>query len=183
MLTYGLITMPREIGRALLVGLLLAALIVQVVPENQLASVAGGGFMSLVLITALSVPLYVCSTGSIPLGLALLHAGVSPGAVLVFLIAGPATNTATFTTLWAMIGRRATIVYITGLILSAWTVGWVFNLLYAGTLDTARHAHESVLPAWLGNASAVVLLGLLACVLLPQLRHLWPGSAKASGEA
>ncbi|MGF1484822.1 MAG: SO_0444 family Cu/Zn efflux transporter [Opitutales bacterium] len=167
MARYGWITMPREIGRALLFGLLLAALIVQLIPEGDLTRIAGQGLLSLVLITALSVPFYVCSTASIPVGLALLHAGVSPGAVLVFLITGPATNAATITTLWTTLGRRSTIVYISGLVLSAWLFGWIFNQFYAGTLDAANHAHDSLLPGWLGDASAVLLLLLLAFVLIP----------------
>lgn len=167
MLSYGLVRMPREIGRALLMGLLLAALIVLLIPEGDLGAVGGTGFVSLVLITALSVPFYVCSTGSIPVGLALLHAGVSPGAVLVFLITGPATNAATLTTLWVTLGKRSTIVYTTGLVFSAWAIGWAFNLLYSGQLESAGHAHGSFLPGWLGDVSAAALLVLLAAVLIP----------------
>ncbi len=176
MLGYGLVRMPRDIGRALLLGLLLAALIVMLIPEGNLGAVAGSGFLSLVLITALSVPFYVCSTGSIPVGLALLHAGVSPGAVLVFLITGPATNAATLTTLWVTLGRRSTLVYITGLVLSTWLIGWVFNLVHAGELQSMVHGHHEFLPAWFGDLSAVALLALLAAVLIP-----WRAMGEKSG--
>ena len=79
--------------------------------------------------TIVSLPLYVCATASIPMAYAFVAGGFSPGAALVFLIVGPATNTATVATVWKLLGRRAVFFYIFSLILIAWLAGWIFNML------------------------------------------------------
>ena len=101
-LTYGLVTLPRDIGRALIVGILLSGVISAVVKPHALEAYLGGGIWPMIVAMIVGVPLYVCATASTPIALSLIHAGLSPGAALVFLITGPATNLATVTTQWLL---------------------------------------------------------------------------------
>ena len=83
-----------------------------VVPEDFFAPFLGGGILAMVVMMALGIPVYVCATASVPVAVALLAKGVSPGAVMVFLMTGPATNAAALATIWANLGRRTAITYI-----------------------------------------------------------------------
>lgn len=127
MLRYGFIALPGDIGRALLLGLLISGLLGALLPEGQLGDLIGNGPLSLVLVTLVAVPMYVCSTGSIPVAIALMQAGLAPGVALVFLVAGPATNAATISTLWTLMGWKTTMIYLTCIIGTAWTAGWSLN--------------------------------------------------------
>jgi len=101
---YGFIALPSDIGKTLLVGLLIAALISAVVPEGFIPESLSGIWAMLAMLL-LSIPMYVCATGSVPVAAALIAAGFSPGAALVFLVAGPATNAAAITTIWKILGH------------------------------------------------------------------------------
>lgn len=170
---YGTITLPSDLGIALLTGLLLAGLITTLMPEGFLSGSIGAGLTSFVVATLISLPLYVCSTGSIPMAYALMTAGLSPGAALVFLIIGPATNTATIVAVLSMLGRKATAIYIISLVVISWTAGWIFNQSFeAASLADHSHHHEGLHPAHWQHASAALLLALFAyaywCAKRPQ---------------
>lgn len=113
-------------------------------------------------VTIIAVPLYVCATGSIPLAFSLLEIGISPGAAIVFLVAGPATNTATVVTLFKLIGRRETFIYLGTLVAGAWIIGYVFDtLIPEDALAIASQAGEQMTGGWLGTASAIVLIAVI----------------------
>ena len=169
-LDYGLVTLPRDIGRALLIGLVLAAVIAAVVPPGSLAGLLGGGVWPVLVMMVVGIPLYVCATGSVPLAAGFIHAGVSPGAALAFLIAGPATNAATVTTLLRVLGKRVTVVYLATVAVSAFAGGLVVDAV-AGSVDLrlpmagGLHHHEHM--ELLDHVWAL----LLAAVMV---RALWP---------
>ena len=94
-LHYGFFVLPRGIGNALIVGLLVSGVIAAFVPDDFFAGVFGTGIVGMLIMMAIGIPLYVCATGSIPVAAALMMKGVSPGAALVFLMTGPATNAVT----------------------------------------------------------------------------------------
>ncbi len=166
-LSYGFEALPRDIGTALIIGLLLAALISAVVPAGSLGGLLGGGVLPVLVMIVVGIPLYVCATGSVPLAAGFIHAGVSPGAALAFLIAGPATNAATVTTLLKVLGRKTTIIYLATVGLSAFGAGLLLDAL-AGGFDLrvpmlhTGHDHESI--GWLDHfwAGALVLVMLWA---------------------
>lgn len=161
-LRHGFITLPGDIGRALLVGLLISGLIGALVPQNFFADHLGSGLPAMLVVMAIGIPFYVCSTASVPIALGLLMAGATPGAALVFLISGPATNAATFTTIWKLIGARSTLVYLTAIAASALGAGILMDLAFPELMVAiAEHGHEMVLPAW-KHGAAVALLGILA---------------------
>lgn len=163
--SYGFVTLPRDIGGSLAVGLVLAALISALVPAGSLAGLLGGGIVPILVMMVVGIPLYVCATGSVPLAAGFIHAGVSPGAALAFLIAGPATNAATVTTLLRVLGRRTTVIYLATVAASAVGGGLLLDALAGGldlgipTLHTG-HEHEHV--GWPDHVWA----GLLVAVML-----------------
>ncbi len=167
---YGFETLPRDIGRALLIGLVLAALIAVIVPPGSLERFLGGGLVPILVMMTVGVPLYVCATGSVPLAAGFIHAGVSPGAALAFLIAGPATNAATVTTLLRILGRRTTIIYLVTVAVSAVAGGLLLDTAFAG-LDLRMpplhtgHAHEHV--GWLDHFWAGLLVLVMAWAYRP----------------
>ncbi|MGC9452394.1 MAG: SO_0444 family Cu/Zn efflux transporter [Oceanipulchritudo sp.] len=160
---FGLITLPGDLFGALVIGLLIAGGIAAFAPADLFASLPGGQFGLYLGMTLISLPLYVCSTGSIPMAFSFLAAGMSPGAVLIFLIAGPASNTATVTSLWKIIGPRGTIGYILSIILTAWLAAIVIDFSGISLLvNEAAHDHEMGINLFQHAAAAVLVLVLLA---------------------
>ncbi len=171
-LRYGFLDLPREIGRALLVGLAIAGLIATLVPDRFFEGVFGSGLPGMLAMMAVGIPLYVCATGSVPVAAALILKGVSPGVALVFLMTGPATSAATLAIVWKVLGRRTALVYLGTVAGGALAAGWLLDrCVRAGWAVpvSAAHGHR-MLPGWLTAASAVLLLALLARSLLPTRR-------------
>lgn len=167
-LRYGLLTLPKDIGRSLVVGLVLAGLITTFIPENFFGGWLANPLISLIVVTLVAVPMYVCATGSIPLAFALMQAGLAPGAALVFLIAGPATNAVTINTVRQLLGKKAAAVYLMTLVLCAWAAGAVFALVGGNAATVADGAHEHAVGVTLGHdIAAVLLLVMLIPSLLP----------------
>lgn len=161
-LRYGFVTLPADLAATLAIGLLLAGLITTLLPSDLLGGSLSSGPLAFLLATAISLPLYVCATASIPMAYALLAAGLSPGAALVFLITGPATNTTTIATVWKMLGRRATVIYLASLLVISWLAGWLFNTALSpeGVEGTAHH-HEALHSSLWQDASGVLMIGIL----------------------
>jgi len=180
-LVYGFDTLPRDIGRSLLVGLLLAAGITALVPENFFEPLLGGGVGAMLLMMAIGIPVYVCATASVPVAAAMIGAGVSPGAALVFLMTGPATNAATIATIWKVMGRRTAVVYLATVALTALAAGLVLDYLFAVSgASLAGHRHE--MPPSLLNLNSVAAVALLAVLIVAVVRSYLPGRAAAGHE-
>ncbi len=164
----GFVKMPADIGNYLVIGIFLGALITTLIPPDSLQDHLGHPLWSYVVITLVAIPLYVCATGSIPLAFAMMQVGISPGAAIVFLVAGPATNTATFITLLKLIGKRATLIYLITLVVGAWSVGLVFDYaIPRDALQLAHSHHHGTESSWFDTASGIVLVVILANALLP----------------
>ncbi len=142
--------LPRDIGRALVVGVLMSGLIATVVAPRALESYLGGGLLPMFAAMAIGIPLYVCATASTPIALGLIHAGLSPGAALVFLISGPATNSAALTTLWKVLGRRTTILYLVTVAVASLATGLVVD----GLIGTGVVPQSAMVPAAAAMAEA-----------------------------
>jgi copper chaperone CopZ len=167
-LNYGFVTLPRDIGASLGVGLLVAGIISTVFQPGSIERLAGSGILPMLAMMVIGIPLYVCATASVPIAAALIIAGVSPGAALVFLVAGPATNAATISTIWKILGRNSALVYLSVVAVGALLSGLVLNAIFAmPAVSPPGHVHE-LLPPWLSQASAVLLLCVLAWSLLPR---------------
>ncbi|NOZ23289.1 MAG: heavy metal-associated domain-containing protein [Planctomycetes bacterium] len=160
-LTYGFVTLPKEIGPDLLVGLAIAGLISVLVPQDTLGRLLGGGIGTMVLMMLVGIPLYVCATASVPIAAALIAKGVSPGAAFVFLMTGPATNAATIMTIRKIMGWRTLLIYLTTVAGTALGWGVLLDRIFAiEVMPRIPQIHEMA-PGWLGISSALVLLGVL----------------------
>ncbi len=119
------------------------------------------------------IPLYICASASTPVAAAMVLKGLSPGAALVFLLAGPATNAATITVVSRFWGRRVTVVYLAAIAFCSLLLGWLLNRFYAWSgLDIGRwvsHFQHEEPTAWTVSA-ALLLLGL---ILWQNLKGIW----------
>jgi uncharacterized membrane protein YraQ (UPF0718 family)/copper chaperone CopZ len=167
---YGFGTLAADIAKPLIVGIVLAGALSALVPEGFFAEYLGGGsfgtqIVAMLVMMLVGLPLYVCATASVPLAAAMIHMGVSPGAALVFLMTGPATNAASVATVWKVMGKRTAILYVATVAVSALVAGLVLNGIDPQAVSM-QHAGHSLLPAWVGTVSAVVLFVILAHALL-----------------
>jgi len=146
-----------------LVGLLLAGLITVLVPPDIFGKYLGPGLPAMLLMLVIGIPLYICATASTPIAAALILKGVSPGAALVFLLAGPATNMASLTVLTGVLGKRATGIYLASIAVCAVLFGLVVDQVYAwlGISAQAMVGRASeIVPEWAGLMGAIVILGM-----------------------
>ena len=168
-LHYGFVEMLDDFAPSLLLGLVLSAAIGVLLPADALDPAWRGGLLGMLLMLVIGVPVYVCASASTPIAASLIHKGFSPGAALVFLLVGPATNLGSLLVLARVLGRRTVLTMIIGLSLSALLLGALLDWLYLALaiVPSARlgeHAHE--VPGAIGTASALLLVLLLAGSLL-----------------
>lgn len=158
---HGFVTLPSDIGGAVLLGLVISGALGAVVPQNFFADIIGQGFLGLLVMLIIGIPVYVCSTASIPIALSLIASGISPGGALVFLISGPATNAATFTTLWTILGHKATFIYLFVLSVCALGAGVVLDTMITADVVMAFAPQHDHPPGLLEQVLAALLLALL----------------------
>jgi len=167
---YGFVVLARDIGWALLIGLVAAALITALVPDDffadELGGVLTGGIGAMLIMMAIGIPVYVCATASVPIAAALIIKGVSPGAAMAFLMTGPATNAATIATVWKTMGRRTAVVYLLTVAVTAVASGLLLDALFEATDINPKPATGEMMPDWLKIASALALLGVMLHALL-----------------
>ena len=128
-LKYAYFDMMQDIGLRLFIGLLLAALINVVVPDEFFLTFGYQPLLQMLVILIVAVPMYICSTGSIPIAAALMLKGLSPGAALVMLMAGPAVNIASILVVRKSLGRRFTWIYLLTIVGFAVLFGLLINAL------------------------------------------------------
>ncbi len=142
-------------------GLLLAGVIMALVPGDALGQWLGGGLPAMMGMLVVGIPIYICATASTPIAAALILKGVSPGAALVFLLVGPATNVTSLTVLFGVLGKRATAIYLISVAVFAVLFGLAVDAIYAhlglSALAMAGRAGEFI-PEWAGYAGAAVLV-------------------------
>jgi uncharacterized membrane protein YraQ (UPF0718 family) len=169
-LKYGFVTLPRDIGKAMLAGLIIAALISALVPDGYFAEKLGTGFFAMVVMMFLGIPVYVCATASVPVAAALILKGLTPGAALVFLMTGPATNAASFITIWKALGRATAITYLATVAGCALLGGVLLDYIVAGIDIEIATRPGWMLPDAVKYTSAVVLLAILSYAILSKRR-------------
>jgi len=165
-LKYGFITLPRDIGKAMLAGLAIAAFISALVPEGYFAEKLGTGIFAMVVMMFLGIPVYVCATASVPVAAALILKGLTPGAALVFLMTGPATNAASFITIWKALGRATAITYLATVAGCALLGGVLLDYIALGIDIEIATRPGWMLPNIVKYTSAVVLLAILSFAIL-----------------
>ncbi|PIE31235.1 hypothetical protein CSA56_18980 [candidate division KSB3 bacterium] len=148
---YGFGEILDDIAKWLVLGIAIAGAIAVLIPEHLIRIYLNGGIHSMLLMLLLGIPFYICATSSTPIAAALILKGVSPGAALVFLLAGPATNAATISVVYGLFRKRATAIYIGSIAICAVGMGLLLDTLYAHFGMTAQSqalaARQKVLQA------------------------------------
>ncbi len=163
---YGFVEFIQDISKWLVVGLILAGIISVAIPDNFFELLNLPPVLQMLLILAISIPLYICATGSIPLAAILILKGISPGAAFVLLMAGPATNAATITVIGKVMGKKSLITYLGSIIGGALITGFIIDYILPVKWFTqmlsehAIHNHMEEMN-WLQIGSAVLLAGLI----------------------
>jgi uncharacterized protein len=111
-------------------GLFVAGSIMAIVPDAFMERWLGGGFSSMLVMLVVGIPQYICASASTPIAAALILKGVSPGAALVFLLAGPATNITSLTVLTGLLGKKSTLRYLLTLSFFAIIMGLGLDEVY-----------------------------------------------------
>ncbi len=166
-LEYGFYDMMQDIGKWLIIGLIVAGLITVFVPQEWFKVFEGNSILSMLLVLAIAVPMYVCATGSIPIAVALMLKGLTPGAGLVLLMAGSACNIASMLVMKKVLGFKTLIIYLISIILGSVVFGLVIDYLqFSGTFDFLKdlvavsdsHEHESSVISWISTGILIALL-------------------------
>ncbi|WP_290929399.1 SO_0444 family Cu/Zn efflux transporter [Fibrobacter sp.] len=134
---YGLVNMVGDVSKWLLIGLLLGALISAFVPNELFLALREYPLLCMLAVLMLAMPMYTCATGSIPLALALVAKGITPGAALVLLMAGPATSIASMLVVGKAFGKRTLIAYLTSIALGALFFGYIVDTFFMDTFLAA----------------------------------------------
>jgi uncharacterized membrane protein YraQ (UPF0718 family) len=169
-LKHGFVTLPRDIGRPMLIGLFIAAAITAFVPEDYFADKLGTGILAMVVMMLVGIPIYVCATASVPIAAALILKGLTPGAAFVFLVTGPATNAASFVTIWKILGGRTAIIYLATVAGCAILSGILLDYIAAGVNFEVVARPGWMLPHIVSYTSAVILLVMLGFAVLTKAK-------------
>ena len=166
---HSFVTLLGDIAPWLILGLVLSGIISYMVPSTMIEKFLGGGLNSMLLMLVVGLPLYICASASTPIAASLLLKGAAPGAVLVFLLAGPATNVTTMLTVYRFLGVRALIIYLVSISACALWFGFLLNSFYASsginirqTIGEASHYMDMT---W-QTISAVILVLLMMHALM-----------------
>ena len=174
-LRWGFAELGPTLGFYIAIGVVLAAVLGVFVPPGWISGYLGGGspLASLLVVALFGATIYVCAVAHIPLVAALLAAGAGPGAAIVFLVTGAATNLPEIFALQRVLGRKTVAIYVGGVVVLSVLAGWLVNLWLVDyrpvmdpltSLDLGDIASRltPVVPGWLASASAVLVGGLCA---------------------
>ena len=164
-LKYSFYEMMQDIGKWLAVGLVIAGLITIYVPSEFFAQFSDNTLLSILIVLLFAIPMYLCATGSIPIAIALMLKGLSPGAALVLLMAGPAVNMASILVINKVMGWRTLAIYITSIVLGATGfalgIDYLFprDLFIQPLMDHSAMCHEGMpIFNWICSSVLMILL-------------------------
>ena len=184
-LNYAFIEMMEDIGKWLVIGLVTAALITVLVPDSFFNVFAGNSLLSMLLVLCIAIPMYVCATGSIPIAAALMLKGLTPGAGLVLLMAGPACNVASMLVVRKVLGLKTQCLYVGSIVLGAIAFGLCIDYLlprewFLSALTSVGDGHMHA--GWFRWTCTAVLCILLVYTLLVR-PYFMGGPSHAHGHA
>ena len=169
-LRYGYIDMMQDIGKWLIAGLVLAGIITVAVPDGFFAAFANRPLLGMLLVLVCAIPMYLCATGSIPIAVALMLKGMTPGAALVLLMAGPAVNVASVLVIRKILGKRTLWLYLTAIVGGALSFALGIDYLlprtwFTDSLTTITAPCHTHTP-WFNIICSITLVGLLINALI-----------------
>jgi hypothetical protein len=172
LLTYAFVEMMEDIGKWLVIGLIIAGIITAAVPDSWFVAFQDNTLYSILFVLLFSIPMYLCATGSIPIALALMMKGLTPGAALVLLMAGPASNVASILIINKVLGRKTLAVYlfsiIAGAIVFALGIDYMLPAEWFATPVTHMQDCCAVQPGWFNILCTILMILLLLNALSPQ---------------
>ena len=160
---YAYFEMIQDIGLRLAIGLVVAALINVAVPDEFFLTFGSQPLLQMLVILVVAIPMYVCSTGSIPVAAALMMKGLSPGAALVMLMAGPAVNMASILVVRKSLGTRFTAIYLATIVVFSVGFGLLLNMLGIGAEFDKHHSLQGMSELAVGNVSCQIPQSHLCC--------------------
>lgn len=165
-LKYGFHEFLMDIAKWLVIGILIAAMLSTFIPDDFFSLYMNNELLSMLTILIASVPLYLCATASVPIAAVLMLKGLSPGAALILLMAGPATNAATITVIKKVFGNKTLFSYLGSIIGGAFIFGLLINHLLPAqwfTMISSSHLHHQheLLPQWLKVSSSILMISLI----------------------
>ncbi len=168
---YAFVEMMEDIGKWLVIGLVIAGIITAAVPDSWFTAFQGNTLYSILFVLLFSIPMYLCATGSIPIALALMIKGLTPGAALVLLMAGPASNVASILIINKVLGRKTLAIYLFSIIAGAITFALGIDYLLPAEWFTAPLANMQECcahqPGWFSILCTVLMVLLLLNALSP----------------
>lgn len=158
---YGFVDMIDNMGKWLVIGLIIATLITVFVPNSFFVGFREYPLVAMIVVVLIAVPMYICATGSIPIAMSLMLKGLTPGVAFVLLMAGPAANFASIVILNRTIGKKATFIYVASVVLTAILFGLLIDyLLPSGWFSlqgiASEHCHHLHL-GWFETTCSVLL--------------------------
>lgn len=170
--TYAFDTLLKDIVKPLLIGMFFAAIISTFFSNSLPSFISESKFLSYIIMLAISIPLYVCATASIPLGVSFILAGFSPGAVFVFLTAGPASNIITILVVKKLLGLKPLIIYIASIALGSLFFGYFMDFFFEHEIiNLAKEIKSSENIGILHILSSIILLVLCFKILLKKDKY------------
>lgn len=153
----------RDLVPWLLLGVLLAGLISASVPDGWMEKNLGGGIVPMLVMLVAGIPMYICATASTPIAAALMLKGLSPGAALVLLLSGPATNAGALAAIRKFLGLGATLRYLFSISAGALFMGWLTDIVYreTGVPALAGRVLETESESAVPGAVSVAVLAIL----------------------
>jgi hypothetical protein len=149
-----------DIAKPFIIGIFIAGIITFFFPEDLTVWANDHPFLSMLTMLAAGIPMYVCATSSTPIAAALILKGLNPGAALVFLLAGPATNAATITIVKNIFNTRALVIYLSMIAACSLAMGflvdWIYKFLGIEAQAVVGQASE-LIPHEIQLASALIL--------------------------
>lgn len=174
-LRFGFVEMMGDIGKWLVVGLVIAAVITLCFPDDWFAVFKDNTLASMLLVLCISIPMYLCATGSIPIAVALMLKGLTPGAALVLLMAGPASNAASILVINKVLGKKSLVLYLISIITGAVLFGIAIDHLMPTEWFTSSLIMQDACcehgSSWFEWGCTVVLALLLLNVVRMKLMH------------
>jgi uncharacterized membrane protein YraQ (UPF0718 family) len=172
-LKYAFIDLLGDIGKWFVIGLLISGLISYLIPDNMIETYLGNDFLAMFVMLITGIPMYVCATSSTPIAAALVLKGLNPGAALVFLLAGPATNIASLSMVYKMLGKKALLIYIFSISVCALVFGFFTDFLYKGLNISAKASigkTAELIPLQAEIIAAIILAILLVNAIIREYR-------------
>jgi len=171
---YAFVDLLSDIALWLTVGIIVGGIISYFVPQRFIENYLGSGWQSMIVMLIVGIPLYICASASTPIAAALILKGMNPGAAFVFLLAGPATNTAGIITIARFMGKRTVAIYLASISMCAVGLGLLLNWIYSVfdiNANSAMGRAGDIFPHYIKMISAMILIGLMINSVYQSKKH------------